>query len=179
MPCVLKALRPGAPTGSSLRRRRVGRCLALLLVITATAAAAPESQIPGLQAPADQEPITPVPPPPAADPLKLALGERLFGDPRLSRDGSRACSSCHDIRTNGADSNRRDRALDGSKLPLHTNTVFNAALSFRLNWEGNFRTLEGHAEALLENSGGMETSVADVVGKLSADPEIARQFAEA
>src|SRR5271169_2757243 len=87
MPCILKALRHLAATGSTLRRRRVGRCLALLLVIAATAAAAPEAQIPALQAPADQEPITPVPLPPAADPLKLALGERLFADPRLSHDG--------------------------------------------------------------------------------------------
>src|SRR6266481_9424384 len=110
---VLKALWPSTPTGSPLHRRRVGRCLALLLVITATVAAAPESQISGLQAPADQEPITPVPLPPAADPLKLALGERLFADPRLSRDGSRSCSTCHDIGTNGGDRHRYETAVNG------------------------------------------------------------------
>src|SRR5580692_6082066 len=119
----------GAPTGSNLCRR-ARRCLVLFLVLTVTVAAAPEWQIPGEQGPTEQEPITPVPPPPAADPLKLALGERLFADPRLSVDGSRACSFCHDIRTNGADSNRHDKALDGSELPLNTLTVFNAALSF-------------------------------------------------
>jgi hypothetical protein len=35
------------------------------------------------------EPITPIPEPPAIDPLKVKLGERLFGDPRLSHDNSR------------------------------------------------------------------------------------------
>ena len=60
------------------------------------------------QASADQEPITPIPPPPAADPLKLKLGERLFGDPRLSGDGKLSCSSCHDLRTNGASAGRKD-----------------------------------------------------------------------
>ncbi len=40
---------------------------------------------------ADQEPITPIPLPPAADPLKLALGERLFTDTRLSAGGNFAC----------------------------------------------------------------------------------------
>jgi cytochrome c peroxidase len=129
-----------------------------------------------MQAPADQEPITPVPLPPAADPLKLALGERLFADPRLSRDGSRGCSSCHDISTNGAGSNQRDTAFDGSKLPLNTTTVFNAALSFRLNWEGKFRSLETQAEALLENPGIMGTTVNEVVSKLSADADTARQY---
>ena len=169
----------GATTGSSLRRRGAGMCLASLLAIRATPVATPESQITGLQAPSDEEPITRVPPPPAADPQKLALGERLFADPRLSRDGSRACLTCHDTRTNGADGNRRDEALDGSELPLNTSTVFNAALSFRLGWEGGFRTLEAQVEALLENNGPMGTTVAEVVGKLSADPKMTRQFGEA
>ncbi|HEX4617438.1 MAG TPA: cytochrome c peroxidase [Stellaceae bacterium] len=151
----------------------------MLLVIAVTAAAAPESQSPGAQGPADQEPITPVPSPPAADPLKLALGERLFADPRLSRDGSRACLSCHDIRTNGADGNRRDKACDGSELPLNTPTVFNAALSFRLNWEGKFRTLEAQAEAVLESPQAMGASVDEVLGKLNADPEMRHQFSAA
>jgi cytochrome c peroxidase len=153
--------------------------LALLLVILVTAATTPEPQIRGLQDPAEQEPITPVPPPPPADPLKLALGERLFADPRLSADGSRACTSCHDIRTNGADSKRHDEAVDGSELSLHTSSVFNAALSFRLNWEGNFRTLEAQAEAVLENQQTMGKSIDEVLGKLSADPQTRRQFGAA
>src|SRR6516164_6683402 len=105
--CVLqKAVDiPSAPTGSSLYRRKTGRYLAALVVIVATTAAS-QSEIPGPQAPADQEPISSVPPPPVADPFQLALGERLFADPRLSRDGSRTCSSCHDLGTNGADGSR-------------------------------------------------------------------------
>jgi cytochrome c peroxidase len=148
----------------------------LLLVISATVAAAPEPQISGLQAPADQEPITPVPLPPVADPLKLALGERLFADPRLSADGSRACISCHDTRTNGASAYRLDKAIEGTELPLNTTTVFNASLSFRLNWEGSFRTLEAQAESALENQRAMGRSIDEVLGKLSADPDMRRQF---
>ena len=151
----------------------------MLLVILVTTATAPEPQIPGPSILADQEPITPIPPSPSADPQKLALGERLFADPRLSADGSRACSSCHDSRTNGADSNRHDKALDGSELPLNTLTVFNAALSFRLNWEGKFRTLEAQSEAALESPHGMGASADEVLRKLSADPETARQFSKA
>jgi len=178
MPCALRIPLLGAPTGSNLCRR-ARRCLVLFLVLTVTVAAAPESQIPGQQGPTEQEPITPVPPPPSADSLKLALGERLFADPRLSVDGSRACISCHDIRTNGADSRRRDEAPDGSELPLNTPTVFNASLDFRLDWEGDFRTLDAQAEAALENQRAMGKSIDEVLGKLSADPQTRRQFVAA
>jgi len=132
-----------------------------------------------MQAPADQEPITPVPLPPVADPLKLVLGERLFADPRLSHDGSRACISCHDIRTNGASANRLDKTIDGTKLPFNTSTIFNASLSFRLNWEGSFRTLEAQAESALENQRVMGKSIGEVLGKLSADRDIQQQFSKA
>ena len=97
------------------------------------------------------EPITPVPEPPPADPRRVALGERLFGDPRLSRGNTRTCSSCHDPRTNGASRNVQDTALDGSLLSFNTPTVFNSTLSFRLGWEGEFRTLEAQIAATLEN----------------------------
>jgi len=166
------------PAGSYLRRPRAGRCLALLVVITISTGAGPLSQPLGPQAAAEQEPITPVPPLPLTDPSKLALGERLFADPRLSSDGSRACTTCHDIRTNGADGRRRDKALDGSELALNTSTVFNAALSFRLNWEGNFRTFETEAETVLDNRQILGTSVEEVLAKLRADPETVHQFEE-
>src|SRR5690349_8856369 len=57
---------------------------------------------PDLSALAFDEPITPIPPVPTGDPLKIALGERLFGDPRLSGDRTRSCVTCHDVHTNGA-----------------------------------------------------------------------------
>jgi cytochrome c peroxidase len=124
----------------------------------------------------DVEPITPIPQPPLADPRRLALGERLFDDRRLSHDGTLACSSCHDLHSNGADDGHRVTARDGSKLPFTVPTVFNAALSFRLNWQGNFRTLEAQARSSLENPANMATRVDEVVGKLKADPEMAGQF---
>src|SRR5277367_5329073 len=52
-------------------------CLLALGVETAQAPAAPPL---GSMPLADDEPITAIPPPTAADPLKLALGEQLFGD---------------------------------------------------------------------------------------------------
>jgi len=125
------------------------------------------------------EPITPVPEPPAADPLKVALGELLFEDPRLSRSNTRTCASCHDIKSNGASGNARDTAPDGSLLSFNTTTVFNSTLSFRFGWEGEFRTLEAQAAASLQNPRIMDSRIEDVVRKLSRDSDVVQQFEEA
>jgi cytochrome c peroxidase len=124
------------------------------------------------------EPITPIPPPAVLDPQRVALGEQLFQDQRLSHDNTHSCGSCHDTRTNGASANALDLAADGRLLPFNTPTVFNAALNFRLNWEGNLRTLEAEAEHGLLNPA-MMSSAEEVVGKLRADTAVVRQFRDA
>jgi len=136
---------------------------------------------PQIRGVADQEPITPIPPPPAVDPRKRALGERLFSDVRLSAKGDFACSSCHDLRTNGAGGRAAKKGPAGASPgngnpPLDTLSAFNASLSFRLDWEGGFRTLTAQAEASIENPSSMDTDVATVASKLAADPDIAGQF---
>jgi cytochrome c peroxidase len=123
-----------------------------------------------------EEPISAVPQPPVADPNKLALGEHLFSDPRLSSSGRLACSSCHDIHANGADSRKMDAAHDEPKSRFNTLTIFNASLNFRLNWEGNFRTLADQVEAALETSTNLNTSVDEVVRKLNADQQSVALF---
>ena len=171
---------PAAPGGVLRKlgaRRRVWRWagIGLSLLLSGGALAqviAPES------AAVQGEAITPIPPPAKADPRKLALGKALFEDNRLSHDGSRSCASCHDVHTNGADAEQHDRAPDGSRLPLNTNTVFNAALSFRLGWAGQYRTLEEQAEGSLTDPAFMASTVDEVLDKLKADPAITRQFDE-
>jgi cytochrome c peroxidase len=123
-----------------------------------------------------EEPITPVPKPPQIDPLKIRLGERLFGDPRLSRDNSRSCSSCHDLGTNGASKRSYDAGLDGSGLPLNTPTVFNAALSFRFGWEGKIRRIESDIKASLENPQIMGANISELAERLGTDPSLRREF---
>ena len=61
----------------------------------------------------------------------------------------------------------------------NTPTVFNASLNFRLNWEGNFRSLEDHAKQTLSNPAIMASSAEEVVSKLRSDPESVRQFRDA
>ena len=151
----------------------------LLLALVGLHAISPaNAQSPASEARAGREPITPIPAPRAQDPQRVLLGERLFSDRRLSHDNTHSCSSCHDIGSNGASSNIHD-AREGQPIALNTPTVFNVSLNFRLNWKGNFRSLEEGIESSLRNPAIMASSVDETVGKLRADPEIARQFRDA
>jgi cytochrome c peroxidase len=126
-----------------------------------------------------REPITPIPAPAGQNQRRVTLGERLFHDRRLSHDNTRSCSSCHDTRTNGASANVRDSTPKGEPLSLKTPTVFNVGLNFRLNWEGNFRSLEREAEQSLSKPAIMASSVEEVLAKLRADPDVVKQFRDA
>ena len=133
-------------------------------------------QSPEVNSIVSEEPITPIPNPPQIDPLKARLGERLFGDPRLSRDNSRSCSSCHDLGTNGATRRSYDAGLDGSGLPLNTLTVFNAALSFRFGWEGKIRSIESDIKSSLESPQIMGANISEIAERLGTDPGLRREF---
>jgi cytochrome c peroxidase len=146
--------------------------LALFYLTTDSIAAA---QSPALQAHTDREPITPIPVAPAQDPQRVLLGERLFRDRRLSHADTHTCASCHDIETNGASANTRDTP-ERHPTELNTPTVFNASLNFRVNWAGNFRSLEEGIENSLRNPAIMASSIDEVVSKLRADPDMVREF---
>src|SRR5712691_5274825 len=142
---------------------RKASLLALAVLAGALTAAAPT-----VRSASGAEPITPIPAPAGLDPGRVALGEQLFRDPRLSHDNTLSCGSCHDTSTNGASANSQDRGAHGSLLPFNTPTVFNAALNFRLNWEGNVRSLEREAEEGLR-SPVMASSAEAALVKISAD----------
>jgi cytochrome c peroxidase len=111
-------------------------------------------------------------------PTAEALGDRLFHDPRLSHNNTLSCNSCHDTATNGA---KAAQAKSGAVAApgLNTPTVFNAALNFRLNWEGDLRTLESHVEQTLRNPGRMGSSLDEALKKLRADQDLSKEFREA
>jgi cytochrome c peroxidase len=128
----------------------------------------------------NSEPITPIPAPPPADPLVMNLGERLFEDPRLSRGNVRSCITCHDIRLNGAGGKQHLTGLDGKPLHYAPLTVFNAALSFRLSWEGHYRSLEEQAQASLLNPVIMgNPNLQGIVARLQIDRSMVSQFEDA
>ena len=128
-------------------------------------------------APLANEPIAPIALTVDLDPVKVRLGERLFHDTRLSHNNARSCSDCHQLAQGGDDGLSRTLAMDGTPLDYNTLTVFNAALNFRFNWQGGFRTLEAHIENSLHDSRIMNTNWSDLLAKLRADSDYRETFA--
>lgn len=155
-------------------------CCGLLGVLVAVAAPPARGRVSPPPAVTRNEPITPVPPVAAsADPARAALGRALFESPLLSARGDRNCTSCHDLATNGASDAKRNMGTGGAPLPRNTNTVFNAALSYKLNWLGTADTLEQQAETVLLNPEIMGTSWPEVLRRLDADAGMAAAFRRA
>jgi len=126
--------------------------------------------------PFGEEPITPVPSAASLEADKVRLGEMLFHDVRLSRGDVLACASCHLLAEGGDDNRARSPGVDGELLDFNAPTVFNAALSFRLNWRGNFRSLEAQIEAVLLDPDLMNTTWEELLAKLRADQAYRKAF---
>ncbi len=84
-------------------------------------------------------------------PARVALGERLFFDRRLSRDGTVACASCHEVPGGGADGRPTSIGIDGRTGGRNAPTVWNAAFQAVLFWDGRAASLEEQARGPLVN----------------------------
>ncbi|WP_192360626.1 cytochrome-c peroxidase [Mesorhizobium mediterraneum] len=127
-------------------------------------------------APPIGEPIAPITGIGPSDQAKIALGESLFNDVRLSHDDVIACGGCHRLDLSGDDGKARSTTVDGGQLDFNAPTVFSAALNFRLNWRGNFRTVEEQNEAALLDNRLMNTSWEELLPKLRSDPDYSQRF---
>lgn len=160
-----------------MAHEQIGKLRAGLLVPLCLAAAAPFAlALVNQPAPPIGEPIAPITGTGPSDQAKIALGESLFNDVRLSHDDVIACSGCHRLDLSGDDGRARSTAADGGQLDFNAPTVFSAALNFRLNWRGNFRTVEQQNEAVLLDDRLMNTSWEELLPKLRSDPDYSRRF---
>jgi cytochrome c peroxidase len=158
------------PRTSSPRR------LSLWLIVASIVSFGSAAAITALAEAIDSEPLLPVPALEALDPAKIELGRKMFHDPRLSRGERVSCASCHDLDRGGDDGRVRSAATDGRPLDFNAATVFNAALNARLNWRGNFRTLEEQNEAVLLDPRLMNTTWPELLAKLRADGDYHAAF---
>jgi cytochrome c peroxidase len=94
--------------------------------------------------------LEPIPPstPDTLDAMERArvdLGHRLFFDPGLSRDGTIACSTCHDPAHHGAEPHATSTGIGGVVGGRNAPSVFNAALKDLQFWDGRASSLEEQA----------------------------------
>jgi cytochrome c peroxidase len=156
---------------------RAGRVLAGAVAAGMALSGAPASVAnPPIQS---TEPIAPIPLLVSLDAKRVALGERLFRDPRLSGDGSRSCATCHPLDKGGMDGAARAMATDGRAQLRNTPTLFNVGFNFAFNWDGATTSLEAHAERLLANPAIMNAQWPALLTRLRADAEYPALFSAA
>ncbi len=105
------------------------------------------------------------------------LGRRLFHDPRLSRDGSISCASCHQQFAAFAHLDHRvSHGLNGANGTRNAPPLFNLAWQPELMWDGAIHNLELQPLAPLGNPVEMGETLEGVLPKLQADAEYRRRF---
>ncbi|HEX8706328.1 MAG TPA: cytochrome c peroxidase [Myxococcaceae bacterium] len=111
---------------------------------------------------------------------RIALGYKLFFDPRLSKNHDISCNSCHNLATFGVDNKALSDGHQGQKGTRNSPTVYNAAGHIAQFWDGRAPTLEVQAEGPLFNP--VEMALPDdkrLIATLASMPEYTRYFQQA
>jgi cytochrome c peroxidase len=127
-------------------------------------------------APVIAEPFAPIPMSRMLDAGRVALGERLFQDARLSRDQGRSCATCHPLDHGGMDGHARAVTANGAPHARNTPTIFNVGRSAFFNWDGIADTLEAHAETVLRNPSLMDITWPELLARVGADERYVSEF---
>jgi cytochrome c peroxidase len=129
----------------------------------------------------------PTPAVPADNPMstaKVALGQRLFSEPRLSVTGKHSCASCHEPGRAYSDGRARAIGATGQPLSHSAMSLVNVAYNISYGWtKPELQSLESQMlEPLLNEHpvelglAGRQSSVSDL---LAADPTYREAFAKA
>ncbi len=84
-------------------------------------------------------------------PEKIALGEKLFFDGRLSANGTVACATCHDPRRAFTDGRPTSVGIHNRVGQRNSPTVLNALYNILQFWDGRAPTLETQAALPIVN----------------------------
>jgi cytochrome c peroxidase len=118
---------------------------------------------------------------PAATAALVALGKRLFFDPRLSGSQTRSCATCHDPSRAFTDGRARTLALypEAQATARNTPTVLNAALEPTLFADQRAGSLEEQVARVLSSAAEMQSSAELVATRLQGDTSYRAEFARA
>lgn len=114
-------------------------------------------------------------------PAKVALGEKLFSDGRLSADGTVACRTCHDPTLAFTDGRPVSIGVKGRAGQRNAPTILNALYNNAQFWDGRVKTLEEQAALPIMNPSEMgqpslEVAVAQIAPLRGYEEEFRRVF---
>src|SRR5438552_2068606 len=110
-------------------------------------------------------------------PEKIALGQKLFFDGRLSADGTVACATCHDPARAFSDGRPVSIGIHGRAGQRNAPTILNALYNKTQFWDGRAKTLEDQAASPIVNSFEMgQPSLDAAVVKIAGIKEYKQAF---
>jgi cytochrome c peroxidase len=115
--------------------------------------------------------------PQADTPAQVALGRKLYFDPRLSADDTVSCATCHDVSRAFTDQRPVSEGIGGKLGRRNAPTTMNAALIAPLFWDGRSDTLAHQAGQPVMNP--IEMGMADreaTVAKLAQTTDYPQEF---
>jgi cytochrome c peroxidase len=113
-------------------------------------------------------------------PEKVALGQMLYFEKRLSKNHDISCNSCHDLAKFGVDGKDVSDGHKGQKGTRNSPSVYNAALHAMQFWDGRAKDVEEQAGMPITNPG--EMAMKDekaAVDTLKSMPEYEEAFKKA
>jgi cytochrome c peroxidase len=180
--------RDGDPIAASLVANLPG-AFRLSRVMSATPAAGSLPPLKPIDLPATFTPYRftmsrtfPIPDLPRDNPLiveRVSLGEKLFNDKRLSRDGTISCASCHHADAAFTDRLPVSRGIEGRSGDRNAMPLFNLAWKREFFWDGRAKSLRGQVLMPIQDHREMDETLENVCGKLSTSPEEVRLFSQA
>lgn len=125
------------------------------------------------------EPVQVLPASLPTNPAKVALGEKMFNDTRISLDNTVSCATCHVLNIGGADKadRRTSLGIDDQAGGINAPTVYNAAFNVRQFWNGRAADLKEQAAGPPENPVEMGRQTwAQIAARLAEDKALVAEF---
>ena len=187
--------------GAALRRTTLLGCLAIAGSALIAAASPTSSQHGAMAVDAQQHSLdrlvsNAAGAPPGVDPLawskiyltpgneptadRIALGRKLYFDTRLSKDGTVACATCHDVSRGFADHRNVSEGVGDHLGRRSAPTTMNAALFQSMFWDGRAASLEEQARLPILNPVEMgHPDAASAMAAIGSDPAYQDLFQKA
>jgi cytochrome c peroxidase len=110
---------------------------------------------------------------------RIALGKKLFFDPRLSGDGNMSCATCHNPTLGWSDGLPTAKGFKSKVLGRATPTVTNTAYNSIQMWDGRKKTLEEQAMGPMEATVEMNMDTTKLFAWLRSSEEYKALFEKA
>lgn len=109
---------------------------------------------------------------------KIELGKQLYFDPRLSRDNTISCASCHDPKMGWSNGAAVATGIRGQQGGRSAPTIINAGYFYFQFWDGRATEVEGQALGPIQNPIEMDLTLDELVEKLNGIEGYRQQFHE-